>query len=104
MAPVVKTSVLHSYNFNTGVPMSPTVGADRARTLTLRSGDLNGQRPDLASGFTTNPNQTTDRLLAFDKLAFADPGAGVLGNLGRNTVIGRNLSAFAMSSCPRRQR
>lgn len=70
---------------NTGLPFSVTMGGDPARTLTLRRGTRSGQRPDqgtTSNPVTQNPNQW------FDPRAFVFPERGVLGNVGRNTMIG----------------
>lgn len=83
------------YTASAGLPFSPTMGGDTARTLTVRRNIQSGQRPDQAGNtnnpITGNPNQW------FDPKAFKFPGLGYLGNLGRNTLIGPGLSSVDFS-------
>jgi hypothetical protein len=54
------------------------------------------QRPDLASGASSNPVLGGPDQY-FDPTAFVLPPAGTLGNLGRNTIIGPGLAVVDAS-------
>ncbi|MBI4483751.1 MAG: TonB-dependent receptor [Acidobacteria bacterium] len=71
-----------------------TVGIDEDRARTQSSDP--SQRPDLVPGKSNNP-RTGNREQWFDPSAFAFPEEGVLGNLGRNTVIGPGLASVDFS-------
>ena len=80
---------------HSGIPFSATMGGDPANTGTSRRGSRSGQRPDQV-GPTNNPI-IGDPQQWFDAEAFAFPqaeGGGVVGNLGRNTLIGPGLATF----------
>jgi hypothetical protein len=64
-----------------GTPFSPMVGFDSART------SFGSRYPDLAPGADNNPVLGGIEQY-FDVNAFLLPERGVIGNLGRNTVIG----------------
>lgn len=85
------------FNYTSGTPVTATIGADRARTLTLRRGSLEGQRPDLVGTENNARAESGDKTLIFDNSAFAVPEPGVLGNLGRNTIIGPGLRSTDFS-------
>lgn len=75
-----------------GTPFNPTVGFDRARLSGTRTNDLS-QRPVLlrpsGEGIIVG-----DPRRWFDPEAFGLPPAGMLGNLGRNTLEGPGLAAI----------
>ena len=81
---------------HSGIPFSAAMGGDPARTGTfIAERARSGQRPDQV-GPTNNPIIGDPRRW-FDAEAFAFPqaaGGGVLGNLGRNTLIGPGLASF----------
>jgi hypothetical protein len=68
-----------------GYPFSPFVGFDAARTA------FGAQYPDLAPGADINP-VLGGREQYFDPSGFLLPEPGVIGNLGRNTIIGPGLA------------
>lgn len=74
----------------TGSPFSALLGYDAARTRTIWTGGVAGQRPDLAPAAGSNP-VTGDPLRWFDPSAFVRPVEGFLGNVGRNTLRGPGL-------------
>ena len=83
------------FKAHSGIPFSATMGGDPANTGTSRRGTRSGQRPDQV-GPTNNPIIGDPRQW-FDPAAFAFPqavGGGILGNLGRNTLIGPGLASF----------
>jgi hypothetical protein len=86
--------------YASGLPMSAWVGYDAARTQTSESGPAAGQRPDLAPGVRGNP-VTGDPRGWVDPRAFRRPEPGFLGNLGRNTIIGPDLSNVDFSAVKR---
>ena len=55
-----------------------------------------GERPDLVSGRSSNPILGTANQW-FDPTAFALQGAGFIGNLGRNTLVGPKFVDFDLS-------
>jgi len=80
---------------HSGIPFSAAMVGDPANTGTSRRGTDSGQRPDQV-GPTNNPIIGDPRQW-FDPAAFAFPqavGGGILGNLGRNTLIGPGLASF----------
>ncbi len=80
---------------HSGIPFSAAMVGDPANTGTSRRGTDSGQRPDQV-GPTNNP-VIGDPRQWFDGEAFALPqaeGGGILGNLGRNTLIGPGLATF----------
>ncbi|MBI4483891.1 MAG: TonB-dependent receptor [Acidobacteria bacterium] len=73
-------------SFRSGIPITPIINADRARTAIARPFGSFGQRPDLTSG---DKNLRTGSISGwFDTSRLALPPAGFFGNLGRNTTIG----------------
>ncbi|MBI4483625.1 MAG: TonB-dependent receptor [Acidobacteria bacterium] len=80
-------------NLSSGTPFTPVLSFDRARAGAGRGGG--GQRPDLVSGSNNPVLGGPDRY--FDASGFALPPVGVLGNLGRNTVMGPGLASFDFS-------
>ncbi len=71
------------------------MGGDPANTGTSSRGTRSGQRPDQVG--PTNNSIIGDPRQWFDTEAFAIPqaeGGGVLGTLGRNTLIGPGLATF----------
>ena len=68
----------------TGYPVTITDGFSQA----FSGGGAN--RPNLVAGCSNNPKNTTGDITQsyFDKTCFSLPAVGVLGNLGRNTLIG----------------
>ena len=80
---------------HSGIPFSARLAGDPANTGHSGRGSRSGQRPDQV-GSTNNPIIGDPRQW-FDSSAFAFPqaeGGGVLGNLGRNTLIGPGLASF----------
>lgn len=77
--------------YASGLPFSARLGYDAARTKTTRPDYRSGQRPDLAPGASPNPI-TGDPARWIDVSAFRRPQDGLLGNLGRNTIIGPDLA------------
>lgn len=76
--------------YNSGLPFTPVLGYDAARTGTSRPDYRGGQRPDL------NPNFTGDIISGrpeqwFNPAAFLRPTPGYLGNLGRGVLRGPSL-------------
>ncbi|MCP5117369.1 MAG: hypothetical protein GY953_41625 [bacterium] len=82
--------------YASGLPMSARLGYDAARTQTSQSGPRSGQRPDLTPGASSNP-ATGDPQGWVDVSAFLRPKPGFHGNLGRNTIIGPDLSSVDFS-------
>jgi hypothetical protein len=82
--------------YASGLPMSARLAYDAARTQTAQSGWRTGQRPDLAPGASNNP-VTGDPQGWVDVSAFRRPEPGFHGNLGRNTIIGPDLSSVDFS-------
>jgi hypothetical protein len=80
------------WTISTGVPFTPTLAYDAARTGTSRPDRRGGQRPDVAAGFTGDAI-TGDPVRWFNPAAFVRPVDGFLGNLGRNTLRGPGLAA-----------
>lgn len=74
-------------SYSSGLPFTPTLSYDAARTGTSRPDYRGGQRPDVVPGFGSDP-VTGDPNAWFLPGAFARPEPGFLGNLGRNTLIG----------------
>ena len=80
------------FTAHSGIPFTVQIDGDRARTQGIRT----GQGPDLAPGASTNPRiGKVDQW--FDTSAFVFPEEGVLGNLGRGTLIGPGLTALDFS-------
>jgi Carboxypeptidase regulatory-like domain/TonB-dependent Receptor Plug Domain len=74
------------WSANTGAPFTLQVGYDRAGLI-----QAGAQRPDAVAGVSQVPvNQR--RELWFNPLAYALPEVGVLGTLGRNTMVGPSFS------------
>ena len=79
-----------------GLPTTPWLEYDAARTQTSESGSNAGQRPDLAPGASNNP-VTGDPNGWVDPSAFRRPEPGFLGNLGRGTINGPELATVDFS-------
>jgi hypothetical protein len=77
--------------YSSGVPTTVWMGYDAARTLSHQAGANLAQRPDARAGYSGSP-VTGDPNGWVDIGAFARPAAGVMGNLGRNTIGGPNLA------------
>lgn len=71
-----------------GYPFSALTGIDRAGTL------YGTRYPDLADGASSNPilNGGRDPSRYFDPMAFVLQPRGIIGNLGRNTLIGPGMA------------
>ena len=82
--------------YASGLPTSPWLDYDAAKTQSSETGPALGQRPDLAPGASNNP-VTGDPRGWVDRNAFRRPATGFLGNLGRNTIIGSDLAAVDFS-------
>nr|ADC35895.1 TonB-dependent receptor [uncultured bacterium 246] len=99
-------------NFRTGTPTTAKINVRRAGYL------YSATRPNLRPGFNNNPTSgvsagCTDPLtgsvtlaagtklgtkdILFDRCAFSVPEPGMLGNVGRNTIIGPKILTFDMS-------
>jgi hypothetical protein len=79
-----------------GTPFTVVDGFDQAG-LNNPAGDLGGgERPDLVSGRSNRPILGTVNQW-YDPSAFSLQGAGLLGNLGRNTLIGPRFVEFDVS-------
>ena len=78
-------------NISSGYPFEVNVSFDRALN-TVRE----GQRPNLVPGARNNP-ALGGRDRYFDVNAFSLPELGVLGNLGRNTLMGPGFASLDMS-------
>ncbi len=79
---------------HSGTPFSVQDGFDRVG-LNDPAGQP-GERPDLAPGRSSNP--LVGRVNEwFDPTAFALQGAGFIGNLGRNTLVGPKFVDFDLS-------
>ncbi len=83
-------------NLMTGNPFTVELGFDNARMLSLRDGGA-GQRPDLASGYSSNPVDPRNPSRYFDPNAFTLPAPGTFGNLARNTLVGPGVATFDFS-------
>ena len=82
--------------YATGLPTTPWLDYDAARTGTSESGSNSGQRPDLAPGASNNP-VTGDPRRWIDPSAFRRPEPGFLGNLGRGTIGGPDRTDVDLS-------
>ncbi len=86
--------ILHAAS---GVPFTPIVEGDPDND----GSDSNGARPDLAgdptSGLCPNGAAVGTADCWFDPSAFAFPGFGVRGNLGRNTLLGPKLATYDLA-------
>ena len=78
---------------HTGYPVTITDGFSQAFT------GAGANRPNIAAGCTNNPKNTSGDTVQsyFDKTCFTLPPVGVLGNLGRNTLIGPGFANFDAS-------
>ena len=76
------------YTRQSGGPFSVKLTSDRAFTGDSQvAGGQGGQRPDYVNSPGCNPNAVTgDINLLVKTQCFAFPAAGVLGNLGKNTL------------------
>ena len=79
---------------HSGSPFSVQDGFDRVG-LNNPAGQP-GERPDLAAGRSSNPILGTVSEW-YDPTAFALQGAGFIGNLGRNTLVGPKFVDFDLS-------
>lgn len=75
-----------------GAPFTPLIGFDNARNRSR----ANSQRPNLASGFSSNP-VLGGPVQYFDPMAFELPAAGTYGNLPRNTLRAPGLALVDLS-------
>jgi hypothetical protein len=82
--------------YASGLPFSARLGYDAARTQTSTPDRQSGQRPDLVPGASNNP-VTGDPRRWVDTRAFVRPQDGFLGNVGRNTIIGPDMSSVDFS-------
>jgi hypothetical protein len=73
--------LLGIHSFNTGNPYTIHAGSDFSNA----GGDT---RPDLIAGVSTVPAGGRTRQMWFNPAAFQNPGNGLRGNVGRNTLSG----------------
>jgi len=86
-------------NLHSGTPYSVFDAIDRANVGQAGAAS-NGERPNLAGGATANPvgiRVTPGGVFGYDPSAFVLQGAGVFGNLGRNTLTGPGVFTTDLS-------
>lgn len=79
------------FSGDTGLPFSVGLAGDTARTLTTRQGSRSGQHPDQG---TTNFPFVGKVNEWFNPADFVFPAAGILGNVGRNTLTAPGLATL----------
>ncbi|HSR06042.1 MAG TPA: carboxypeptidase regulatory-like domain-containing protein [Bryobacteraceae bacterium] len=77
--------------FRTGVPLSIGIGYDRA----LLSNNFSSVRPDVIAGCDQTANQSVAHW--FNASCYTLPAPGVVGDLGKNTVIGPSYQSVDFS-------